>query len=69
MSVVAVAMDAGDGGTCGSGLRQEGISKGQGEKKMKYLKSQTSPSFYNPSKAVEESFSLYVAKFSQTCIT
>ena len=38
MSAVVVATDAGDGGTGGSGLRQEGISEGRGEKKMKHVK-------------------------------
>ena len=43
MSAVAVATDAGDGGTGGSGLLHEGISEGRGEKKMKYVKSQLPP--------------------------
>ena len=32
---VAVAQDVGDGGTGGSGLRQEGLSEGWGGEEMK----------------------------------
>ena len=32
---VAMAQDAGDGGTGGSGLRQEGLSKGRGGEETK----------------------------------
>ena len=35
VSAVAVATDVGDGGTGGSGLRQQGLSEGWGGEEMK----------------------------------